>query len=406
MAAYTHTAALWTDREFLLEDYHGHPAEISKDKVEIGHGGFIFVDCDCSYDGLEDGCACHADLNTTVRPLVIASDGGCRLQRSPNAFAGIGVYVGEGSYANVSELMPPTSESPTGQRAELTAALRALQTAMRIKSDGHLPAVRTVVLKADCATITHAMIRSVWAWRENGYMTGNGYPVLDRDLFWQLEEAVIRLEKQYGVETRFWWVPRENNKEADSLARRALQAEANRRKAIYDVRELERHAKRKRGGEDAIDQGNAKRTRVQQQPALPPPAITTQYMQTPVLLQQPQITAYYGYAQPATTAPQPPHRYLLPTIPALAPLPAPTPLPPSQSPYRYTLPTIPAFASLPAAPPPPPIVPAVSPWTTYSPATPAAPVSTYSAPVQFGQPTPLQTAARFFHNIAQFLGWC
>ncbi|KAK4546157.1 hypothetical protein LTR36_002294 [Oleoguttula mirabilis] len=417
-------------RRFLLAEYFDRPQTLSNDDVEARAGGFTFVDCDCSY---HDNCSCHTNLSTTLQPLIVACDGGCRYVGNVNAFAAIGVFVGAGSSFNVSELMPQDSSKPTPQRAELFAALRALQTAMRIKDHGWIPAVKTVVLKTDNLNLVNAMTNLIHRWRQNGYMSDrNGCPVADRELYWQLEKAVTGLHHQHGVETLFWWVPRKDNTAADKLARAPLAAEDNRRKALLAAKETDLHAKRKRGSPESADEDTAKRIRLHQRPVLPLPTRPNQYFQAPNSIQQPPMMmpppaapVQYVQAQawvasppmpipPPMLAPQPTYRYTLPSIPALAPLPA---LPPPtthiqypqlpmlapQPAYRYTLPTIPALAPLP--PPPLPVLTTASPYSTYSPATLAAPVVTYSAPVQFGHATPLQTATKFFHNIAQFFGW-
>jgi len=101
-----HNIVLWTNREFNPEDWYGCELD-DDDEVEMSEHGFTFVGCECEvicscygYDYCSchnPYCACFADLYHITQPLVIASDGGCRYNGRPNAFAGIGVYVGEDS---------------------------------------------------------------------------------------------------------------------------------------------------------------------------------------------------------------------------------------------------------------------------------------------------------------------
>jgi len=317
---FQHNIALWTRRDFDPEDHYGY--EVDNDEVETAAYGFTFVDCVCKsicscYRApcrcRNPYCSCFNYLHYITQPLVIASDGGCRYNGKPNAFAAVGVYVGENSRFNVSELMPATSDFPTAQRAELTAALRALCTAMWIKQEGWLPGVTTLILKTDCSTLTDGMITGMLDWRNNDYLTRYGYPVLDRDLFWQLEEAVIRLKGQYGVETLFWWVPREENEDADELASAVLTQEDLRRRAVQAAQEAERHTKRKRSRDDAVRPGQPKRRRMQATPTAP-----IQWVQAPIMVPQPEY--HYPLAMMPVLQPQAPQYQNLPTISAFAPL--------------------------------------------------------------------------------------
>ena len=262
---------------------HHYGTQLYSDEVEVKALGFTFLDCDhaslscgCTPDGC---CACYADYGcfsdqrTIRRPLVVASDAGCRYE--PQRIGAIGVFVGKRSPYNVSELMPPadaTEPRITSTHAELTAALRALHTVMRIKDDGMLPAVDTLVLKADCKLIMDGMAHRMLGWQENGYVNSSGLPISDRAVFEQLEAATVKLRSHYQVETRFWWVERAYNKKADRLATAAIVREEVRQRRTWKAKDADLHAKRRRGGDETADVAPAKRARVQ------PPPVPTQWV--------------------------------------------------------------------------------------------------------------------------------
>jgi len=147
----------------------------------------------------------------------------------PNAAASVGVAFGPESRYNLSERI---KEGPfTSQRAELTAARRALQQIVKIRrakgvgpkgsSTGIAERIDDAVIKSDSAYVVKGLTEWVGRWEANGYRTSRGTRVENADLFQELVRAIREL-RQEGVQISFWQVPRSFNQDADELANRAL----------------------------------------------------------------------------------------------------------------------------------------------------------------------------------------
>ncbi|KAK5110858.1 hypothetical protein LTR62_005569 [Meristemomyces frigidus] len=179
-------------------------------------------------------------------PLVVSSDAGLRYHGTPAVIASIGVFVSPNSPYNVSQLLPPSDYYPTSIRAEWKAAIAALEVIVRLRQDHTIPDGITVVLKSDLQNIYDVMTRSIHDYKVAMYRTAGRYPMVDRDIFYDLEELVCRLSSYYNIAVCFWWVPRKYNGDADVLASAALKKEDMRRgigKATVPV-------KRKRSDDD------------------------------------------------------------------------------------------------------------------------------------------------------------
>ncbi|KAI7227549.1 hypothetical protein KC330_g8344 [Hortaea werneckii] len=208
-----HDVTLEYNRRFFPDNYYGEDWRASP--LEHTAYGFQFLKCTGKCEGK---CTCFERQDTITQPLVIASDGGLRDWRTwriQEPVAGTGVFVGAGSRYNVSEIPPLDNYSePISSLVEIEAAIRALETAMRIKDDGCLPEVRVVILKTD--SLRDRL-------EENGCLTPDGEPASPyRDLYYRLEESIIALYIKHGVKTLFHWMPREHNAEADALVHLAM----------------------------------------------------------------------------------------------------------------------------------------------------------------------------------------
>ncbi|KAK3623998.1 hypothetical protein LTR56_021275 [Elasticomyces elasticus] len=183
---------------------------------------WTFVHC-----GHRGGCDCYDVFDTIEEPLIIASDAGVRYtdgDRQQPRLASIGVFLGHGSLHNVSEVIGCDNKNFTSDRAEIKAAICALQTIEQLKGLGQIPLVQQVVLKTDFKLIVDAMTDFVTnEWRLNSF-TRYGQPILHRDLWWQMEELVTELYNEHHVEMLFFWTPRRFNGAADWLAGAAMDA--------------------------------------------------------------------------------------------------------------------------------------------------------------------------------------
>lgn len=76
-----------------------------------------------------------------------------------------------------------------------------------------------VVFKTDSAYLEEGVCRYVFTWMRNGFMTVLGEPVVNGRAFRYLHEKIGLLEMEYGMQVSFLRVPREQNAQADALAR-------------------------------------------------------------------------------------------------------------------------------------------------------------------------------------------
>ncbi|WEW57670.1 ribonuclease H [Emydomyces testavorans] len=203
------------DRKFDPERYYSD--DIGLDNVESLMDEWVYLGCPFS-----PFCELHRQFPAHDDCIVIAVDGACWNNGGPNASAAIGVFVGPGNKHNISRTVD--FDVPTNQKAELTAGLNGLITALNLRKESRNAdnRVSIVVIKSDSEYLVKAMTEWILKWKRNGYTNCKGRPVANKSIFLAIEEEFCALE-QRGVEVLFWHVPREYNAEADELASRALQ---------------------------------------------------------------------------------------------------------------------------------------------------------------------------------------
>lgn len=139
--------------------------------------------------------------------LIIYTDGSCLDNGKPTARAGVGVYFGENDPRNISEKF--TDGKPSNQRAEVKAAIRALETV----DEG-----QKVTIKTDSKYLINAMTKWRQTWEKNGWLTSTKEPVLNTDLF----HALIEIIEGRSGELIWEYVPghkgHAGNEAADQLA--------------------------------------------------------------------------------------------------------------------------------------------------------------------------------------------
>jgi ribonuclease HI len=122
--------------------------------------------------------------NDDVKYEIVYSDGACTGNGTNKAIGGIGVYFGENDPRNTSERL---DNPATNQRAELTAALRALQL---FEEDKNLEIRTDSMYTINCVT--------AWSktWIANGWKTKEKKPVLNQEL---IKEILEELKKRTGL---------------------------------------------------------------------------------------------------------------------------------------------------------------------------------------------------------------
>lgn len=138
--------------------------------------------------------------------IIVVYTDGCSLNNGQSdARAGVGVFFGLDDPRNISEPLPTTSRM-TNQRAELTAALRALD---QVDSNAD------VEIRTDSHYVIKGMTEWIQSWKLKDWKVG----VMNLDLFQQLDE---RIRERQG-DTLFRYVAAHTgilgNEMADQLAK-------------------------------------------------------------------------------------------------------------------------------------------------------------------------------------------
>ncbi|KAH7140349.1 ribonuclease H-like domain-containing protein, partial [Dactylonectria estremocensis] len=76
-------------------------------------------------------------------------------------------------------------------------------------------------IKSDSAYIVNGMTGLVDKWLKNGWLTAKKRPVKNRNL-WEDMLLMLTSLHTFGVHVDFWHVPREENRDADLLARQGV----------------------------------------------------------------------------------------------------------------------------------------------------------------------------------------
>ena len=144
-------------------------------------------------------------------------DGGCRHNGYSNAIGAASciVYMRYGRKKTYTRSIP-SSETPTNQRAEITAIILALQQALAKYDRLHSAPVMKVTIYTDSKYAQGCMSTWIYQWAENGWRNSRGSEVANRDLIREtsaLDDAVRELGK-----VRYVWIPRSENWEADEAA--------------------------------------------------------------------------------------------------------------------------------------------------------------------------------------------
>ena len=165
--------------------------------------------------------------------MIIAIDGACPGNGSDQAAkSACGIHFGDGARNYALRVREKSGYTHTSQRAELHAAIAALDLATVYAINGgqsdcdlnQCPTpcrVVNLVIKSDSAYLVNSMTRDIHKWRTNGWMTAKKTAVKNKDLFVQIWNQVDKLEKMLTA-VDFWLVPRDLNADADELANEGL----------------------------------------------------------------------------------------------------------------------------------------------------------------------------------------
>ena len=147
---------------------------------------------------------------------MIFVDGACSRNGSPYAKGGVGIYFGPWSSFNRSCYF---AGNQTNQREEIIAASYTL----RFFLDYALPSMvrrpSRVIIASDSKYVIHSMTDWVTKWKYNGWVNSKNQTVTNMDDLKRLDQRIEEAASK-GIRVQFWSIPREDNEDADRLARK------------------------------------------------------------------------------------------------------------------------------------------------------------------------------------------
>jgi ribonuclease HI len=149
--------------------------------------------------------------------VLIFTDGAAINNGLPNARAGCGIVFVPASPRpkGVSFRLGADDGPPTSNRAELLAAINTLTLRVWI-GEGFA----RITIATDSEYVARGICEHVFSWVRRNWKTRQGTPVVNRDLWERLIDAVEKWEKS-GVMVQFYLIRRGFNTEADKLAKKA-----------------------------------------------------------------------------------------------------------------------------------------------------------------------------------------
>lgn len=161
------------------------------------------------------------ELLAVKSTIAIFVDGACRNNGKAAARAAYGVFFGEGSKYNRKGLVD-SGQKQTSQVAEIIAVLKALEVLNEV--EGTMGFMEVVVV-TDSDYVVKCMCEYLGKWLRNGFRTSKGTKVENEGLLRNLNDRIDELSEE-GLEVKFWRVDRSMNKEADALAKGALDSDS------------------------------------------------------------------------------------------------------------------------------------------------------------------------------------
>ncbi|ATZ55465.1 hypothetical protein BCIN_12g00590 [Botrytis cinerea B05.10] len=185
---------------------------------------------------------------------VVAIDSACKTTGQEATRAAYGVYRGDTTPCSVSKLVDEHLPQTT-QVAELLAVRTVFKLAESVldayiarggSDEGeHKDAARVskILIITNSAYIVDGFADWIYKWNENGFKTSTGKPVVNAELFQELD-ALISKFNQFHIPVWFWHVKKELNASADALARIPLYGEQKVPALVPFVRDYKKFPKK------------------------------------------------------------------------------------------------------------------------------------------------------------------
>ncbi|CAG8928512.1 unnamed protein product [Penicillium salamii] len=160
---------------------------------------------------------------TNEYEFLVYTDGACKDSDTENPRGGIAfVYRETEPDVTGSAGFPLEKEGPTGQRHFQTsnrAQLRAVLAALRFRR-WNAEGFKRMIIATDSEYVVKGMTEWTRGWVRKGWKTSNRQPVMNRDLWECILGEIERLDG-LGLTVQFWWIAKEDNEEADRVAKAA-----------------------------------------------------------------------------------------------------------------------------------------------------------------------------------------
>ncbi|KAH9824485.1 Ribonuclease H [Teratosphaeria destructans] len=141
-------------------------------------------------------------------------DGGCRGNGQLGAYGAVAA-VQEDQSGQISRFTRKLQqhESPTNSRAEITAIILALETALGGSDSLAVRPFLDVTIHSDSEYAVKCMNEWIHEWRRNGWVDSRGWDVKNHDLI-ERTSSLDDQVREFGAVT-YKYIPREQNRKAD-----------------------------------------------------------------------------------------------------------------------------------------------------------------------------------------------
>jgi len=147
-------------------------------------------------------------------------DGACQLNGSPSAYGGAAIYFPRSVRFTEARPLPNNRyHKVTNQMAELTGLVMILEAGLRRKMELNSNPYFFLDITTDSKYAIGCVTERNEKWERNGWLNAKGQPVVNQDLIRKALSLIAEIEEHGQV--MFFKVPREENEEADSLAKQA-----------------------------------------------------------------------------------------------------------------------------------------------------------------------------------------
>ncbi|KAF7947432.1 hypothetical protein EAE96_008520 [Botrytis aclada] len=184
---------------------------------------------------------------------VVAIDSATSANGKEPVRAAFGVYPGDTTPRSVSRLLDEDLPQTT-QVAELVAVRVFLRMSEQVldayiarggsdEDDKKAAKISKILIITNSAYVVDGFSDWIYKWKENGYKTSTGKPVVNAEIFRELDTLISKFN-QFHIPVWFWQVKKEFNASANALARIPLYGEQKVPALVPFVRDYKKFPKK------------------------------------------------------------------------------------------------------------------------------------------------------------------